>query len=144
MLSKIRSGSSLYYLLLDYVTPVCIPQPDPELTRPSSCWPTPVYLGTVDYSPHCYTDKPTVNNKLSNAVDYFLPGPNHDSDKRVSAEITQWLKRDFEDVFNEIWFFEGTNSLQLKQDSKLYQAPPRCVAYALWKPFKEELKWLQN
>ena len=35
-------------------------------------------------------------------------------------------------------------SLQLKPDSKPYQVPPRHVAYALQKPFKEELKWLQE
>ena len=34
--------------------------------------------------------------------------------------------------------------LQLKPDSKPYQAPPRHVAYALQKPFKEELDWLQK
>ena len=34
--------------------------------------------------------------------------------------------------------------LQLKPDSKPYQAPPRHVAYALQKSFKEELKWLQE
>ena len=35
-------------------------------------------------------------------------------------------------------------SLQLKPNSKPYQAPPRCVAYALQKPFKEELECLQK
>ena len=34
--------------------------------------------------------------------------------------------------------------LQLKPDSKPYQAPPRRVAYALQKPFKEELDQLQK
>ena len=45
----------------------------------------------------------------------------------------------FDNVFNGIRCFEGTFSLQLKPDSKPYQAPPRCVAYALQKPFKDEL-----
>ena len=40
--------------------------------------------------------------------------------------------------------FEGTFSLHLKLDSKLYQAPPRCVVYVLQKPFKEELECLQK
>ena len=35
-------------------------------------------------------------------------------------------------------------SLQLKPDSKPFQVPPRHVAYALQKPFKEELEWLQE
>ena len=34
--------------------------------------------------------------------------------------------------------------MQLKPDSKPYQAPPRCVAYALQKLFKEELELLQK
>ena len=50
----------------------------------------------------------------------------------------------FSDVFNGIGCFKGTFSLQLKPDSKLYQAPPRCVVYALQKPFKGELEHLQR
>ena len=50
----------------------------------------------------------------------------------------------FGDVFNGIGCFKGTFSLQLKPDSKPYQAPPRCLAYVLQKPFKEELKCLQE
>ena len=50
----------------------------------------------------------------------------------------------FEDVFNGIGCLEGTFSLQLKPDSRPIQAPPRCVAYALQKPFKEELEQLQK
>ena len=47
-------------------------------------------------------------------------------------------------MFNGIGCFEGTFSLQLKPNSKPYQVPPRCVAYALQKPFKDELEWLQK
>ena len=50
----------------------------------------------------------------------------------------------FDNVFNAIGCFEGTFSLQLKPNSKPYQAPLRCVAYALQKPFKDELEWLQK
>ena len=50
------------------------------------------------------------------------------------------LQRDCKDVFNGIGCFDGTFSLQLKPGSKPYQAPLRCVAYALQKPFKEELE----
>ena len=85
-----------------------------------------------------------VNNHLSNTVDYFLPWHNYDSDKKKSAEITEQLQRDFEDVFNGIDCFDGTFSLLLKPNSKPYQAPPRCMVYYLQKPFKEELKMLQK
>ena len=54
------------------------------------------------------TKKTMVNNKLSNTVDYFFPGPYHDNNKRVSAKIMQQLKRDFEDVVNGIGCFDGT------------------------------------
>ena len=81
-----------------------------------------------------------VDNKLSNTMDYFLPGPSYDNDQRVSTEIIQQLQRDFEYVFNGIQCFDGTFSLQLKPDSKLNQVPPRHVAYALQKPLQEELK----
>ena len=77
---------------------------------------------------------------LYNTVAHFLPGPNYDSDKKKSAEITQQLQRDFEDVFNGIGCFDGTSLLQLKPDSKSYQTPPRGVVYMLHKPFEEELK----
>ena len=46
--------------------------------------------------------------------------------------------------FDGIGCFKGIFSLQLKPDSKTYQVPLRCVAYALQKPFKEELDWLQR
>ena len=39
-----------------------------------------------------------VNN---NEIKYFLPGPNQDNDKRVSAEITKQLQKDFEGVLTE-------------------------------------------
>ena len=38
------------------------------------------YTNTDSISKSNNTDKPTVNNKLSNTIDYFLPGPNCNSD----------------------------------------------------------------
>ena len=54
--------------------------------------------------------------------------------------MTQKIHNTFSNVFNGTGCFEGTFSLQLKPDSKPYQAPPRHVAYALQKLFKEELE----
>ena len=56
----------------------------------------------------------------------------------------QLIYKDFDNVFNGIGCFEGTFSLQLRPDSKPYHAPPRCVAYALQKPFQDELERLQQ
>ena len=39
-----------------------------------------------------------VNN---NNITYLLPDPNRDNDRRMHAEITQQLQRDFEDVLVE-------------------------------------------
>ena len=50
----------------------------------------------------------------------------------------------FGNVFNGIGCFEGTFSLQLKPDSKPYQAPLRHVLYMLQKLFKEEMDQLQK
>ena len=54
------------------------------------------------------------------------------------------MHTEFDNVFNGIGCFEGTFLLQLKPDSRPYQAPPRHVAYALQKSFKDELDRLQQ
>ena len=77
-------------------------------------------------------------------INYFFLSFNVDADKRKSNELMQGIHNIFGDVFNGIGCFESTFSLQLKPDSKLYQVPPSCVAYALQKPFKEELENLQK
>ena len=58
--------------------------------------------------------------------------------------MMQKIHDTFDNVFNGIGYFKGTFSLQLKPDSKPYQAPPRHVAYAQQKPYKEELEHLQK
>ena len=58
--------------------------------------------------------------------------------------MTQKIYNTYGNVFNGIGCFEGTFSLHLKPDSKPYQVPPRHMAYALQKLFKEELKQLQE
>ena len=58
--------------------------------------------------------------------------------------MMQKIHKTFGNILNGIRCFEGTFSLQLKPDSKPYQAPPRHVAYALQKLFKEELEHLQE
>ena len=52
--------------------------------------------------------------------------------------MTQEIHKTFGNVFNGIGCFKGTFSLQLKPDSKPYQAPPRCMPYVLQKPFQGE------
>ena len=78
------------------------------------------------------------------SINFFHSSNNVDADKRSSIAMMQRIHTRFGDVFNGIGCFEGTFSLQLKPDSKPYQAPPMCVAYALQEPFKEELRCLQE
>ena len=78
------------------------------------------------------------------SINYFYSSNNVDAEKRSSSAMMQSIHMRFGNSFNGIGCFEGTFLLQLKPDSKPYQAPPRCVAYALQKPFKEELKCLQE
>ena len=75
-------------------------------------------------------------NKL---INYFYSSNNTDADKSKSNAMTQRIHETFGNVFNGIVYFKGTFSLQLKLDSKPYQVPPRHIAYALQKPFKEKL-----
>ena len=90
-----------------------------------------------------------VNNKVNSHSDNtnpntitnnFLSSPNVEADKRKSIKLMGKIHNTFGDVFNGIGCFEGTFSLQLKPDSKPYQVPPRCVAYVLQEPFKQELE----
>ena len=83
-------------------------------------------------------------NQSTKLINYFYSSKDPEADKRQSHDMTQKIYNTYGDVFNGIGCFKGTFSLQLKPDSKPYQAPPRHVPYALQKPFKEELKWLQE
>ena len=66
------------------------------------------------------------------------------ADKRQSSKMTQKIHDRFGNIFNGMGCFDSMFSSQLKPNSKPYQAPPRCVAYAVQKPFKEELECLQK
>ena len=85
-----------------------------------------------------------ISNNSNNSVNYFFSSSNIMANKKQSSEMTQKIHNRFGNVFNGIGCFEGTFSLQLKPDSKPYQAPPRHVAYELQKPFREELECLQK
>ena len=86
---------------------------------------------------YSYTNVNTLTN-------YFLSLPNIMADKRKNSELTQRVHNIFNNVFNAIGCFQGTFSLQLKPNSKPYQAPPRHATYVLQRPFKKELDWLQK
>ena len=80
------------------------------------------------------------SNNSNVVIDYFYSSQDTSGDRKDSAIMTKKVHDKFSDVFNGIGCFEGTFSLQLKLDSKPYQAPPRHVAYVLQKPLQEELE----
>ena len=90
--------------------------------------------------------KQTANGQTQSAksINYFYSSKITEAGKRESGAMTQKIHNTYNDVFNGIGCFQGIFLLQLKPDSKPYQAPPRHMAYALQKPFKEELEWLQE
>ena len=88
--------------------------------------------------------KSNSQNQSTKLINYFYSSKTTEADKRQSNDMTQKIHNTYGNVFNGIGCFKGMFSLQLKPDSKPYQAPPRHVAYTLQKPFKEELKWLQE
>ena len=55
----------------------------------------------------------------------FLQSPGEKADSRVSAMITKQLLSDFKNIFTGTGYSEGIFSLQMKADSKPYQALPR-------------------
>ena len=88
--------------------------------------------------------KPMDESKSNKITVYFLSGLSYEGDKQKSAKTMQQIHKDLDDVFNDIGYFDGTFSLQLKPDSKPCQAPPRCMPYALPKQFQEEFERLQK
>ena len=92
-----------------------------------------------------FTNGQSGQDNANKTTNYFFSSPNVEADKRKSIKLRWGIDNTFGDVFNGIGCFEGTFSLQLKPDSKLYQVPPRHVAYAFQKKtFKEELECLQR
>ena len=71
------------------------------------------------------------HNNANQITNYFFASSDVDADKRKSNQLTREIHNTYGFVFNGIECFNSTFSLQLKLDSKLYQVPPRCVAYAL-------------
>ena len=73
-----------------------------EADRAEKC-----YANTDNISKFDNKYKPMVIDKEPNTSNYFLLDPNHDNVKTTSAEITQQLQRDFQNVFTGIGCFGG-------------------------------------
>ena len=68
-------------------------------------------------------DTQPITKETNNEIEYFLPGPNKENEKRASTNITKHIQKEFEEVFMAIECFEGMFSLQVKLDSKPCQVP---------------------
>ena len=85
------------------------------------------------------------NTSINTLNNYFLPSPNIEVDKRKNIDLTQRIHNMFDNVFKWHWVLPKVHFLcSSSLYSKPYQVPPRCVAYALHKPFKNVLDWLQK
>ena len=57
-------------------------------------------------------------------INSFLPGPSKEADKR-GCKGNKAIPKQIQILFTGIGYDEGTFSLQVKSDSKIYQALPR-------------------
>ena len=112
-----------------------------EQTKKNGRWKCCINTDSISKSGN-NSEKSTVKTNPDKPTNYFIAGPSCKSDKRKSAKSTQQTHKEFEDALMA-WVLWGTFSLQLKTNSKPYQVPPGHVAYALQKPFQEELLRLQ-
>ena len=83
------------------------------------------------------------NNNLSH-INYCILGPTEEDDRMVNAKITHLMHDELKNFLSGLGCSEDTFPLQVKENSKPYQVPLRCVAYVLKKPFKEELEQIQQ
>ena len=88
--------------------------------------------------------KSMVKTNPDKAKNYFLAGPKCDSDTKKSAETTQQIHKEFDDVFNGNGCFEGTFSLQIRIDSKPYQVPPWCICMHCRSHYRKNWKDYNN
>ena len=67
-----------------------------------------------------------------------------EADKASCAKTKWMMHNDNSGIFTRIGCFKGTFSLKIKDDAKVYQKPPKHVAYSLQKLIRKELEMLQE
>ena len=85
-----------------------------------------------------------VPKKVKYKIEYFVASHEKEADSKASIKLTEAIHHYFKDMFSDIGCLKGTFLLQVKEGSKVYKTPPRCVTYALQQPFKEELECQQK
>ena len=77
-------------------------------------------------------------------IEYFIVCQGVDADRVASAKTMQIMHYDYRNLFTGIRCFKGIFSMQIKDDVKPYQAPPKHIAYSLQEVLLKELKMLQD
>ena len=80
---------------------------------------------------------------MKQEIDLFIAGPNKEP-SMVARTKTHELHSNYSDVLTGNWCFKSTFSLQDKEGSKPYQAPPRHIAYTPQEPFIIEHERLKS
>ena len=92
-------------------------------------------------APHIKTYKLDANDINANMPDYFRSSINSRK-KRASEVLMNKIHIEFSHAFIGMGFFKGVVSLQVKDGSQPYQAPPKRVCFVLQAHLKEELEGL--
>ena len=61
----------------------------------------------VDYLLSGMTNNEPITKETNNEIEYFLPGPNKENDKKASTNITKQIQKEFEEVFTGIGCLRG-------------------------------------
>ena len=85
-----------------------------------------------------------LTNKTKWEIDYFITGPGMEANTAASVEATLRMYDEFSDVLNGTGCFKGSFFLQVNDDPMPYQVPPKCTAYVLQVPFKNELERIKH
>ena len=123
--------------LLDILKSRCEVMGDPHVGRkidPQTIQPFNSLSCKANKAQQIKADKVGVNDANSDMPYHFRSSINRAADKKASQVLMQKTHNKFRDCFYKNGCFEGTISLQVKDDSWPYQVPPRRVAYALQEP----------
>ena len=98
---------------------------------------------TVGYLLSGMTDNKPITKETNNEIEYFIPGPNKENDKRVSTKISKQIQKEFEEVFIGIGCFEGMLSLQVKLEvnhTRCLTMCGICTTKTIWRRIRETSK----
>ena len=81
-----------------------------------------------------------ISNKVNQEAGYFVAGPNAETDRTTNSKTIIKIQSEFSNVLQVLDLSRAPFHLKVKEDTKLYQIPPKHVAYSLKKHFKRVRK----